>query len=207
VLRSLRSMQGYRERLEAERKPGDPPLDDTHVMLNAIANFLKLQGMLIAHMAMEPDTSEELMASSVHAAERVPAWMELRVFGSSVDKPGHNWALGLAQLLGEQRAAIEAIVEEQVDDPRPIMEILAAAPVPTGEEGEDAKELFALAGAAMSANFQATLATARDLDEWFEEQLAEGLLEFDEDEEFEDEELDEDWEDAFDEDDEPGGGE
>jgi len=171
VLRSLNSVAGYRDRCEAERGPNDPPLDENLVALNGIAVFLKLQGQLIAHMALEPDTSEELMRNATHAAERVPAWMELRVYGGEGRQPGRKFALGCAQLIAEQRLALERILDEQVEEPEPIKEILAECPVPTGEEGESAGELLALARDALTANFMATRATARDLDEWLEEEL------------------------------------
>lgn len=162
----------YRERLEAEREPGDPPLDDGFVILNGIANFLHVQGMMIAHLALEPDTGSELISASIHAAQRVPAWMEMWVFGEAAE-PARMFALGLVQLLGEQRAVIERIVDEQVDDPEPIEAILAERPVPTGADDEDTEELVSGASAALRANFQATLEIARDLDEWLEEMLAE----------------------------------
>ena len=47
---------------------------------------------------------------------------------------------------------------------------LAESPIPTGSEGESAEEIFACFGVAFQANFQATLAIARDLDEWLEEE-------------------------------------
>jgi hypothetical protein len=199
VLRSVRSMAHYRERLESERKPGDPPLSETEVILNSIAFFLKLQGLLIAHMALVPEDGAELPQSAVHAAERVPAWMELRVFGPTVDKPGYNWALGFAQLLAEQRETLTEMVEEHLDEPQPVMEMLAASPVPAGGEGEDAQELFALSMAAMTANFQATLATARQFDVWFEAQLEEWSRELDEDELEDEDEFEAEFEDDEDE--------
>ena len=170
LLRSLSTATNYGERYEAERRPGDPPLSDSSAKLNGIAAFLKLQGLFIAHLSLEPDTSSELVANAVHAAERVPAWMELRVFGASA-RSGRLFALGCAQLLAEQRAVLERIVDEQIEDPEPIEAILAECPIPAGEESESAEEIFARSGAALQANFQATLVIARDLDEWIEEML------------------------------------
>jgi len=139
--------------------------------LNEIARFLNTQGMLIAHLAMDPDTSDELIAASPTAGERVPAWMEMRVFGPQPEL-GRRFALGCAQLLGEQRLVLERIVDEQIEDPRPIEEILEGHPIPTGED-EDASELMASAAEAFHANFEACLAIARDYDEWIEQLLEE----------------------------------
>ncbi len=168
ILRSIEGALKYRERLEAERKPTDPPLDDAFVTLNGIANFLHVQGMMIACLALEPDTSSELLPASAHAAQRVPAWMEMWVF-EEASEPARMFAQGLAQLLGEQRATIERIVEEQVDDPEPIEATLAERPVPAGTDDESTDELFLRAGEALRANLQATLEIARDLDNWLEE--------------------------------------
>ena len=169
ILRSLNAATGFRERYEERRKPGDPPMDDAAVAFNGMANFLRMQGLLIAHLALEPETSSELVAHAIHAADRVPAWMELRVFGAS-DVPERLFALGCAQLLAEQRAALERIIDEQIEDPEQIEASLAESPIPTGSEGESAEEIFACFGVAFQANFQATLAIARDLDEWLEEE-------------------------------------
>jgi hypothetical protein len=109
-LRSLEGSIRRRERHLAAIESGEPPPDGEAGMANELVNFLNLQGMMIAHLAMDPDTSKELIAASPHAAQRVPAWLELRVFGQ---RPGalRLFALGCAQLLAEQRAAIERIVD------------------------------------------------------------------------------------------------
>jgi hypothetical protein len=188
ILRSLDGATRFRERYEERKKPGDPPMDDTAVTFNGLANFLHMQGLLIAHLALEPETSSELVASAVRAADQVPAWMDLRVFGAS-EAPERLFALGCAQLLAEQRAALERIIDEQVEDPERIEESLAESPIPTGSQGESAEEIFICFGLAFQANFQATLAIARDLDEWLEEEM-----EREEEDEEEEEDEDEEWE-------------
>jgi hypothetical protein len=167
-------------------------------ILNWLGNFLNFQGMLIAHLAMEPETSKELIAACPHAGERVPAWMELRIFGTH-PQPARMFALGCAQLIASQREAIERIANDQIEDPEPIEEMLAERPVPTGDEGETARELMAACTGAFHANFQACLEIARDLDEWIEEELSEGWIGEDLDElvsEFDDE-LDEEYDDEY----------
>lgn len=52
---------------------------------------------------------------------------------------------------------------------RSIEGALAERPVPAGTDNESTDELFLRAGEALRANLQATLAIARDLDEWMEE--------------------------------------
>jgi hypothetical protein len=170
ILRSLKGAMNFRERYEREREPGDPPPGEPALTFNGMANFLHLQGMLIACLALESDTSSELLSKSAQAAQRVPAWMEMWVYGPS-ESSMHMFALGCAQLLVGQREALERIVEEQVEEPEPIEEALSECPIPTGEEGESTEELCARTAQAFRANFQATIAIARDLDEWLEEEL------------------------------------
>lgn len=170
-LRSLEGTMRRHERRMRGRRDDGPDLEGDNP-LNEIANFLNLQGMLIAHLAMDPQTSDELIAAAPTAGERVPAWMEMWVFGSQPE-PGRRFALGCTQLLGEQRRALERIIDEQIEDPGPIEEILEEYPIPTGED-EDASELMAGAAGAFHANFEASLAIARDYDEWIEELLREG---------------------------------
>jgi len=171
-----------RERYLAAVEAGDPAAKEGPGMANELANLLHLQGMMIAHLAMDPETSEELIAAAPQASQRVPAWMELHVFGPRPDAV-RLFTLGYAQILGEQRAALERIIDDQIEDPEPIIEILAEYPVPTGEDGEDPDELMSLSAGAFHANFQASLAVARDLDEWIEEELeAEEEYQPDEDE-------------------------
>ncbi len=170
ILRSLKGAMNFRERYEEEREPGDPPLGEPALTFNGMANFLHLQGMLIACLALEPDTASELLPKSAHAAQRVPAWMEMWLNGPT-DSSMRLFALGCAQLLAEHRKALEQIVEDQVAEPAPIEEALAESPIPTGEEEESTDELIVRFSRAFRANFQASIAIARDLDEWAEEEL------------------------------------
>jgi hypothetical protein len=170
ILRSLSAAMNFREGHEAEREPGDPPPGEPSTTFNGMANFLHLQGMLIACLALEEDTASELLSKSAHAAQRVPAWMEMWVYGPS-DSSIRMFALGCAQLLAEQREALERILADQVEEPEAVEEALTEWPIPTGEEGESTEELFSRFAKAFHANFQATIAVARDLDEWAEEEL------------------------------------
>lgn len=164
-------MRSFRERFEAEEER-EGQTDEGVAPLNALANFLKFQGVLIAHLALNEDTGEELVQASVHAADRVPAWMEMRVF-QRADDPPRQFTLGCVQLLKEQRTALERIAEEQVDDAEPIELLLARGPLPEGSESESNEEMLGACSVGLSANFQATLAIARDLDEWIEEEMQE----------------------------------
>src|SRR4051794_28915669 len=97
IVGSLEGAMNFRERSEAEREPGDPPPGEPGITFNGMANFLHLQGMLISCLALEPDTSSELMTKAAHAAQRVPAWMEMWLYGPS-ESSMHLFALGCAQL-------------------------------------------------------------------------------------------------------------
>lgn len=71
---------------------------------------------------------------------------------------------GLAQLLGEHRQAIEGVTAEQVDQPQPIEEWLAAAPLSSGAEEESNSEMIAAIGQATAAHAEALAEIARDFD-------------------------------------------
>jgi hypothetical protein len=169
IFRVLKRVPVHRRELEEERDPDSPPPSDGFLALNSLVNLTWLLDLVIAYMAKDEDTRAELTEASKHAAERVPAWMEMRVFGPG-DKPEHKFVLGLTQLLADQRATIERLVDEQVENPEPIVRYLAEYPLPSGTEGEDTEELLLVAGPAMEANFQSALLIARELDDWVEEE-------------------------------------
>lgn len=174
LFRALNNIPTYRRRIEEARGPDDPPLSDAFLALNSLANFLRILSLMIAYLAKDENTRSELLKTVEHAAERVPAWMELRVFGPD-DEPDRKFVLGMAQLLGDQRAMIERIVDEQVEDREPIDRFLDEhSSIPTGAADEDVEELLMRTGLAMQANFQAAMIIARGLDDWIrEEQRAE----------------------------------
>jgi len=159
----------HRRELEEEHDPDSPPLSPAFLALNSLANIVWLMNLAISYMAKDEDTRAELREVAELAAERVPAWMEMRVFGPG-DEPEHKFVLGLTQLLAGQRETIERLVDEQVEDPEPITRRLAEHPVPSGAEGEGTEKLLIAAGLAMEVNFQSALAIARELDDWAEEE-------------------------------------
>jgi hypothetical protein len=94
------------------------------------------------------------------AVERVPAWLEAKVHGPPL-MTVRLFVRGLAQLMGEHRAAIERVVAEQVREPGPIEASLAAAPLPAGSDGESDSELIG----AIGAHLEALVEIARDFDQ------------------------------------------
>jgi len=169
LFKVLNRIPVHRRELEEEHDPDSPPLSGAFLALNSLANFIWLLNLVIAYLAKDEDTRAELTEATEHAAERVPAWMDMRVFGPG-DEPEHKFVLGLTQLLADQRATIERLVDEQVEDPEPITRFLAEHPVPSGGEGEDTEKLLVAASPAVQANFQSALVIARELDDWVEEE-------------------------------------
>jgi hypothetical protein len=62
-------------------------------------------------------------------------------------------------------AAIERVTAEQVDEPRPIEDWLAAAPLPSGDDEESDGEMIAAVGQATVAHAEALVEIARDFDQ------------------------------------------
>ncbi len=169
IFKVLNRAPAHRRKLEEEHDPDSPPLSDVFLALNSLANVVWLLDLVIAYMAQSEDTRVELIKTSKHAAERVPAWMEMRVFGPG-DKPEHKFVLGLTQLLADQRATIERLVDEQVENPEPIARCLAEGSLPCRAEGDATEKLLMTAGLAMEANLQSALIIAREIDDRVEEE-------------------------------------
>jgi hypothetical protein len=153
-----------REVWEAELGEDMPPLSDEAVLLENMIAMVDRHGLLIAQLAIVPETRAALKASMPDAVKRVPAWMEARV-NRPVPMTTRLFIVGLGQLLGEHRRAIERVTAEQVDDPGPIEERLAGAPLPSGDEGESDGEMIAAVGQATVAHAEALVEIARDFDQ------------------------------------------
>ncbi|HEV7399744.1 MAG TPA: hypothetical protein VGN84_05685 [Solirubrobacterales bacterium] len=67
-----------REVLEAELGEDVAPLSDEAVLLENMIAMVNRHGLLVAQLAIVPDTRAELLASMPDAVKRVPAWMEAR---------------------------------------------------------------------------------------------------------------------------------
>jgi hypothetical protein len=153
-----------REAWEAQLGEDMPPLSDDAVLLENMIAMVNRHGVLITQLAIVPETRAELQASMPDAVKRIPAWMEARVKGPPL-MTTRLFILGLAQLLGEHRRAIERVAAEQVDKPEPIEEWLAGAPLPTGGEEEADSEMIAAVGQATVAHAEALVEIARDFDD------------------------------------------
>jgi len=168
VRQTLTGAVKSREGWEAQRKEDAPPLSDVEITLENVIEEVRRHGLIVSQLAVRPETRAELQASLPGAIERIPAWMDARVFGPPLMTPG-LFVRGLAQLLAVHREAIERVVEDQVTDRGAIEELLAAAPVPGGGDGESDKEVTEGIGLAMPAHAQALIHIAMDLDAWVAE--------------------------------------
>ncbi len=164
VVEAITAAPRSREGWEELRGPGQPPMSEQEVLLENMTEIVKRHGLIIAKLALAPATRDDLEASMPDAVERVPAWLEAKVNGPPL-MTVRIFIRGLAQLMGEHRAAIERVVAEQVRNPEPIESLLAAAPLPAGDEGESDPELMAAVGAAIGAHLEALVEIARDFDQ------------------------------------------
>ncbi|HEU4706928.1 MAG TPA: hypothetical protein VFS64_07065 [Solirubrobacterales bacterium] len=160
VIARIKGAPRSREEWEAEY-PELSPLDDDWVMLQNWAAIVHEQGVVLAHLAVFPQTKAELMADMRGVVNRAPAWLDAHLAGQKV-MTLELFLHGLAQTLAKQRAAIERVTAEQVGDPTSIEETLERAPVPVGTE--ERSELFPAISAAMVAHLQALADLAYDLE-------------------------------------------
>lgn len=155
-----------RELLDAERPEGMPAFDDDRALLQNWATLVNRQGMILAHLSMDPATRAELMDSMPGLLNRAPAWLDAHLKG---DQP-MTWELffqGLAQTVTVHRREIERVVAEQVSEPDEINEALAEAPIPAGSEKEDGDDLMSEVVRALSAHLKALVDIAYDLEMQF----------------------------------------
>jgi hypothetical protein len=136
VIAAINGAFKSREQWEAEY-PELSPLEDDWVMLQNWALVVHRQGIMLARLAVLPQTRAELAAEMEGLVNRAPAWLDAHFEGQDT-MTLDLFLKGIAETLARQRAAIERIVAEQASDPEPIEESLAEAPVPaTAEERPD----------------------------------------------------------------------
>jgi hypothetical protein len=162
VLALIKGASKSREAWEAEY-PHLSPLDDGHMLLLNWAATVDRQGVVLARLAMSPETRVELESEMPGMVDRAPAWMDAHLEG----RPTMTLRLfleGIAQTLTTHRAAIEQVVAEQVADPEEIEETLAEAPVPAGTPDEERSALLHGVSHAMLAHTKAIVDVAYDFE-------------------------------------------
>jgi len=164
VVQAITAAPKSREGWEELRGPDQPPMSEQEVFLENMTEIVKRHGLVIAQLAVAPETRAELQASMAGAVERVPAWLEAKVNGPPL-MTIRIFIRGLVQLMGEHRVAIERVVAEQVHEPEPIEALLGEAPLPSGAEDESDAELMSGVGAAIGAHLEALVEIARDFDQ------------------------------------------
>lgn len=160
VIARIKEAAKSREEWEAEY-PEASPLSDDWVMLQNWASLVHRLGMILAHLAVLPETRAELMSDMSGMVNRSPAWLEAHLEGQQV----MNLELflhGVAQTLGKQRLAVERVVDEQVSEPAAIEETLAGAPVPNGTEPRS--DLLPAVTEVIAAHTKALVDIAYDLE-------------------------------------------
>lgn len=160
VIAAIRGAVKPREAWEAAY-PDLGPLDDDRVMLENWASTVNAHGMVLAHLAMFPQTRAELKAEMPGMVDRAPAWLEAQLQGCET-MTLELFFHGIAQTLASQRAGIERVASEQASDPAAIEETLAKAPVPAGTEERGV--LLPGVSKAMMAHVKALVDLAYDLE-------------------------------------------
>lgn len=160
VIETIKGAYKSREEWEAAY-PDSGPLADDLVMVQNLASAVNRQGVVLAHLAMAPRTRAELMMEMEGLVDRAPAWLDAHFRGQRV-MTLQLFLHGIAQTQAKQRAAIERVVAEQVEDPEAIEETLAEAPVPSGTEEQSV--LIRGVGDVMGAHLKALVDLAHDLE-------------------------------------------
>ncbi len=163
VVRTLGMPRLTREDLEEMRGEDEPPVSDFQVVLDNLISDVKRYSVILACIAIAPETKRRINAESKDAAERVPVWLDAAVNGPPLMTP-RLFMHGLAQMLGAQRGDFEQVIAEQVREPGPIEELLEDAPIPQAGERESDSELTDGVSAASGAHMRALVEIARDLD-------------------------------------------
>src|SRR3954454_20102446 len=160
VIARLKATAKSREEWE-EEYPELSPLGDDWVMLQNWASLVHEQGMVLAHLALFPQTRTELLADMRGMVNRAPAWLDAHLEGQQV-MTLDLFLHGIAETLAKQRTAIERIVAEQVSDRASIEETLAEAPVPAATK--ERSELLPAVGSVITAHMKALVDIAYDLE-------------------------------------------
>lgn len=160
VIGRIKEATKTREEWEAEH-PEASPLSDDWVMLQNWASIVHRLGMILAHLAVLPETRANLMSDMNGIVNRSPAWLEAHLEGQQV-MTLDLFLHGVAQTLGKQRLAVERVIDEQVSEPTAIEETLARAPVPDGTEPRG--DLFPAVTDVIAAHTKALVDIAYDLE-------------------------------------------
>jgi hypothetical protein len=163
VRRTLAGADISREGWEAlwKGKGDPPPISDAQLAVENIFERLRLHGRLIAELARDETTADELRQELPQAIERLPIWLTAKVHGPP---PIDAQALvrDFAELVGVHREALLRVVREQVADPAEIEAVLDDAPIPD-RDGDDLAEAV---GRVSGAHSQALILLGRDFDAW-----------------------------------------
>jgi len=149
---------------EAERDEDEPAPPEGQMVLRSSIAMLRTQGTVVANLALSPETRAELKERMANAIEYVPAWMEAKVFGVEV-MTARLYACGMCQVLREHRAAIEQVIEEQVNDREPLERLLEEAPLPELADDEAGPEILQANSEALGAHMQVLVDIAHEIDQ------------------------------------------
>jgi hypothetical protein len=153
------SREGWEALWQGEGDP--PPISDAQLEIENIFERLRVQGRLIAELARNEETADDLRRALPQAIERLPTWLTARVHGPP---PIDAQALvrDFAELVGVHREALLRVVREQVAEPAEIEAVLESAPVP----GADEDDLAEAVGRVSGAHSRVLLLLGRDFDTW-----------------------------------------
>lgn len=163
VRRTLAGADILREGWEALWQGDGPPpvINDAQLEIENIFERLRRHGRLIAELARDSNTTEELRREMQQAIDRLPIWLTATVHGPQ-PFDANDLIRDFAELVGVHREALLRVIQEQVEDPTEIEAILKEAPVPDPNLSDLAEAL----GRASGAHSEALVLLGRDFDEW-----------------------------------------
>ena len=164
VRRSLFGAEISREGWEAHWEGDPPPISDAHLEFENLFERIRRQGRLVAELARSEQIRKDLQTSLSAAIDRLPTWLNARVYGPTVTSPDAI-VRDFAELVGAHREAILRVAREQVADPREIESLLADAQVPA----RDDDDLATAVGRVVGAHSEALILIAIDFDAWVAE--------------------------------------
>lgn len=153
------SREGWESLWDGEGEP--PRISDVQLDFENIFERLRRHGRLVAELARDPQTADDLRRTMPQAIDRLPTWLTARVNGPAPLDPS-ALVRDFAELVGVHRAAVLRVVREQVADPTEIEAVLDQAPIPDTNDGD----LPAALGRASRAHSEALILIARDTDAW-----------------------------------------
>jgi hypothetical protein len=148
----------------------------SRAMFECWGSVVQRQGLILARIAILPWRKAELKSSMSGIVNRAPAWMNAHFRGERA-MTLELYAQGMAQTMATQRGAFEQVLADQVNEPAPLQELLAEAPISAAPEEMERSELLSALSMAIVAHTKVLAGIAADADAKLREHLERQSLE------------------------------